>query len=63
MVKYVCLDCGRDWYTAVTNADERGRCQDCDGPLRRASQLFPNREDQGGNDDPSPFVPPRPPSR
>ncbi|MFB6286689.1 MAG: hypothetical protein ABEK03_08995 [Candidatus Bipolaricaulia bacterium] len=60
MVKYVCLYCGRDWYTAVSDADQGGRCQDCNGPLRRASELFQSRDDEGGQDDPSQIPPSRP---
>jgi len=46
MVKYVCEQCGRDWYTAVTQAEDAGRCQDCGGPLCTAESLTAKTEDR-----------------
>ena len=46
MVQYVCQRCGRNWYTAVTQAEGVGRCQDCGGELCPASQLLEAKDDQ-----------------
>lgn len=45
MVQYVCERCGRDWYTALTQSEGVGRCQDCDGPLRPAEELVTKTDD------------------
>lgn len=34
MVKYVCVECGKVWYTANTNSDQK--CDDCGGLLKEA---------------------------
>lgn len=32
MVKYVCVKCGKIWYTANTSSDQK--CDDCGGELK-----------------------------